>query len=173
MRIPGVRFTVRGMMVAAATFAMFLVVAIPVANSLIWLYYAPDTIIGVRGSLSHRVLKLANPVPVNRPVPVHCSYECEIPPSPHPWLPYRVVVEVKLIEATGANLATDTAEETRRKTHLLVTGVDSWRKVRGEFNCTLTPRHPAGYLISYEVHAIDAFGGRDLIESRADWFDAQ
>jgi hypothetical protein len=174
MRVPRVRFTIRRMMGAVVVVALFLVVASPVAKSLIWLYHTPNSINGIDCDLGFRVLQFGGiAASVGRPVPVPFLSECESDPHAPPGLPYRVAVEVKLINVTTGNVRTGPVEETHETTHLLVTGIDSWRRIRRELDGTVTPRHPGRYVIRYEVHATDLFGRSGTTASYTDWLNVR
>jgi hypothetical protein len=82
MKLPGMRFTVRRMLVAVAIFALILVA--PVSKSLIWLHGAPKSYSLIRCSLDPWSDGLKKPVSVGQAVPVHFPYQCEMPPSTPP-----------------------------------------------------------------------------------------
>jgi hypothetical protein len=169
------------MMIAVAIFALGLVFVIPVLKGLIWLYGEPRSCYLVRCSLDSWSDSLPwsdslrKPVAVGQIIPVRFPYVCEMgPANPPAWLPYKVSVDVRVIDVpSGGNYKTGTVEETHTSTHFLMNGAGGWSTARGDLHFDLVPRHPGSYVIRYESRVTDAFGRNRIAECISAGFEVK
>ena len=160
-------------MIAVALFAPLLLVVIPVARSLIWLYNAPKSIGNVHCSLNPWSDKFRRPILAGQTFGLYYPYFCEMGSWIPPWLPYKVRVEVRVIDGSMGDYSTGTVLETHQNTHTLMNGIGSWGRARNELEFDFKPNRPGPYIIRYETHVTDVFGRSGRVECNTAGFTAR
>lgn len=177
MRLHRVRFTMRTMMATVAVLALVLAFIIPAISRLMWLYYTPRSSQMFISGVTFRPIRSTkqdtsglprSPLfPVGQPVAAQCYYQCEPLPSVPKGIPFRVSVVSNLMNPPF------TVIESQQESHLLISGLGSWKALQGTFSCRLTPRRAGSYMVQHEVNVTDVFGRKSRVALHTDGFEAR
>ena len=82
-------------------------------------------------------------------------------------LPFRVSVVTNLMKPAF------TVIESKQETHLLISGLASWKALQGEFSSRLTPRLAGSYMVQHEISVTDVFGRISRVALHTEGFEAK